>query len=103
VKKSKLVSVTSTTASTTQSKRSPSGYSFRWQYSEAGSKWMNYDDTASDVVEVAYQSYLKNPGACDVRSVKSGQWSYQVDFLNLKQTNIQHESHTVRSIRRVPW
>jgi len=83
------------------SKTTPSGFSFVWQYQE-GSTWKPYDHNASDLVEKAYQDYLKNPGMCDVRAVKSGQWQYQVDFLNNKQTNIQHESHTVRSIRRVP-
>jgi len=83
------------------SKTTPSGFSFVWQYQE-GSTWQAYDLNASDLVEKAYQDYLKNPGMCDVRAVKSGQWQYQVDFLNNKQTNIQHENHTVRSIRRVP-
>jgi hypothetical protein len=47
---------------------------------------MPYDAIASDVVEKAYLDYKKNPGMCDVRAVKSGQWQYQVDFLNNKQT-----------------
>lgn len=80
----------------------PAGYKFKWQYQE-GDQWKDYDINASDVVEAAYQGYIKNPGMCDVRAVKSGQWQYQVDFLNNKQTNIQHENHKVRSIRRVPF
>jgi len=79
---------------------SPAGYKFKWQYMDG--TWKDYQLNGSDVVEQAYQDYMKNPGKCDVRAVKSGQWSYQVDFLNLKQTNIQHESHTVRDIRRIP-
>jgi len=70
-----------------------------WQYEDRG--WHDYDATASDLVEKAYQDYLLNPGACDVRSVKSGQFHYQVDFLNNKQTNVDHNSHTQRNIRRV--
>jgi len=79
----------------------PAGYHFQWQYSERG--WKDYDIDASDLVEAAYQGYLSNPGMCDVRAVKSGQWQYQVDFVNMKQTNIQHEGHTTRNIRRVPF
>jgi len=62
--------------------------------------WKNYDAKASDVVEEVYQKYLANRGDTDVRAVKSGQWEYMVDFLAMKQTNIQHENHTVRNIRR---
>jgi len=52
-------------------------------------------------VEDVYQNYLSNRGDTDVRAVKSGQWEYQVDFMAMKQTNIQHDNHTVRNIRRV--
>jgi len=48
-----------------------------------------------------YQKYLENRGDTDVRAVKSGQWEYMVDFMAMKQTNIQHENHTIRNIRRV--
>jgi len=80
----------------------PSGYKYDhfWQYDDHG--WKNYDPTASDVVEEVYQNYLSNRGDTDVRAVKSGHWEYMVDFLAMKQTNIQHESHTVRNIRRAP-
>jgi len=71
-----------------------------WQYKE-GQNWKSYDDKASDVVEEVYQKYLANKGDTDVRAVKSGQWEYQVDFSAMKQTNIQHENHTTRDIRRI--
>jgi len=68
-----------------------------WQFKHGG--WHNYDPEASDIVEVAYQDWLSNPYT-DVRSVKSGHWSYMIDFRQLKQTNIQHSAHTQRDIRR---
>ena len=52
-------------------------------------------------MEEAYQEYLENPSLLDVRAVQSGTWHYQVDFLNMKQTNINHSAHTVRDIRRI--
>jgi len=79
-----------------------SKYSHYWQYKADNQNWGNYDLEASDVLEGVYQGYLANRGDTDVRSVKSGQWEYQVDFQALKQTNLQHESHTTREIRRVP-
>jgi len=72
---------------------------YRWEYKERDN-WFPYAKEASDVVEAAYQTYLADPNQVDVRSVKSGMWSYQVDFTNMTQTNIQHDNHTVRDIRR---
>lgn len=74
-------------------------FTHKWQYDDNG--FHDYDKEASKEVEAAYQDYLKSPGCWDVRAVKSGKWEYQVDFPNMKQTNIQHEKHTQRSIRRV--
>lgn len=74
-------------------------YEYGWQYYHDG--WRNYDPEASDVVESVYQGYLENRGDTDVRAVRSGSWEYMVDFLAFKQTNIQHENHTVRDIRRI--
>jgi len=78
-----------------------SKYSHFWQYEESKS-WKNYDVAASDTVEEVYQNYLSNKGDTDVRAVHSGSWEYQVDFMAMRQTNIQHQSHTSRNIRRVP-
>eukprot|EP01102_Stenamoeba_stenopodia_P003384 TRINITY_DN1336_c0_g1_i1.p1 TRINITY_DN1336_c0_g1~~TRINITY_DN1336_c0_g1_i1.p1 ORF type:complete len:238 (-),score=59.63 TRINITY_DN1336_c0_g1_i1:237-950(-) len=93
---------TGAAAASPKKKAAPSRKSlseYVWQYEDRG--WHNYDDEASDVVEKAYQDYLLNPGACDVRAVKSGQFHYQVDFVNNKQTNVDHNNHTNRNIRRV--
>ena len=73
-----------------------------WQFKQDNGVWGNYDTVASDTIEDVYQKYLANRGDNDVRAVKSGQWEYQVDFMAMKQTNIQHPNHTVRDIRRVP-
>jgi len=100
-KKARVGTASSSASSSSAPKRiSPAGHKFRWQYQDGA--WKDYEMNGSDLVEAAYQSYIKNPGLCDVRAVKSGQWQYQVDFLNLKQTNIQHENHTTRLIRRLP-
>jgi len=77
----------------------PARLSFTWQYQDNG--WKNYEIEAAQAVEEQYQEYLNNPAMCDVRSVKSGKWKYMVDFLNWRQTNIEHQAHTVRNIRRV--
>jgi len=72
---------------------------YLWQYDHNG--WKNYTVEASNVVEDVYTNYLSNRGDTDVRAVKSGQWEYLVDFMAMKQTNIQHEAHTTRNIRRI--
>ncbi|EFA83149.1 hypothetical protein PPL_03939 [Heterostelium album PN500] len=68
-----------------------------WQYLHGS--WLNYDQEASSICEEAYQDWKKNPGV-DVRSVKSGLWSYQVNFKDLLQTNVLHSAHTQRPVRR---
>jgi len=91
------------TSSNTDSSTNPtspnSNSQLHWQYFDGG--WKSYSKEADRVVEEAYQDYVKNPGCYDVRAIRSGQWMYQVDFVNMKQTNIQHEAHKVRDIRRV--
>jgi hypothetical protein len=73
----------------------------KWQYYDgAKGGWNDYDSAASDVVDAAFREWEANPYT-DVRSIGSGQWQYQVDFTNMKQTNIQHAAHTQRDIRRV--
>jgi len=75
---------------------------YKWQYQENSSTFGDYDPKASTLVEQAYSEYIAAPSNWDVRSVRSGEWCYQVDFPNMIQTNIQHENHKVRKIRRVP-
>jgi hypothetical protein len=73
----------------------------KWQYYDgAKGGWNDYDAAASDVVDAAFREWEANPYT-DVRSIGSGQWQYQIDFTNMKQTNIQHAAHTQRDIRRV--
>ncbi len=62
--------------------------------------WYDYDLSASQIVEEEWQKYLKNRAMCDVRAVRSGEFSYMVDFVSWQQTNIIHYNHTLRKIRR---
>ena len=73
----------------------------KWQYKGDSGKFQDYFAAASTEVEKAYASWTVNPHI-DVRSVKSGDWEYQVDFNQMQQTNIRHPNHKVRSIQRVP-
>jgi histone H2A len=86
-------------SSSSPSSATSSVSTFKWQYLDGG--WKEYDKAAAEAVEVQYQEYVANPAMCDVRSVKSGRWNYMVDFINMQQTNIEHENHTVRGIRRI--
>ena len=70
-----------------------------WQYLDGD--YFNYDEPASDLVEAIYQNYLISPGDCDVHSVKSGCWNYEIDFRIMQQRNLGHEDHTSRQIRRI--
>jgi len=70
-----------------------------WQYNH-GNSWHNYDSEAAKVVEAIYLGYIQDPGV-DIRSVKSGDWSYMLDFGKMTQTNVEHHNHTTRNIRRL--
>jgi hypothetical protein len=80
-----------------------------WQYydnckdtnSISPDDFYGYNPEASDIVEDAWQKYITHRGLNDVRSVKSGEWEYMVDFMNWEQRNIIHSAHTKRNIRRI--
>lgn len=62
--------------------------------------WYNYEEKASDVVEFAFKDWRRNPSV-NVRAIKSGTYTYSVNFNTMEQTNIEHRNHTKRVIRRV--
>jgi len=97
-KKTKKKSDSSQNSDTVKEK---SKYDYIWQYRENNGTWGDYDLKPSDVLEEVYQAYLENREGTDVRTVKSGQWEYEVDFKSMQQTNMQHPSRTVRPIRRL--
>lgn len=61
--------------------------------------WYDYDTTGSRNVEQLYQENLHNP-MLTTRLVDSGCWTYNVDLLAMKQTNVKHPNRTSRFIRR---
>lgn len=71
-----------------------------WQYKGNDGLYHNFEQTASDQLEAAYQAFLTDPTQVDVRSVKSRKWNYMVDFREFTQTNIDHENHAIRDVRR---
>jgi len=82
---------------------------YMWQYFDdnknttniSNDNWYDYDLQANKIVEEEWQRYIKNRAMNDVRAVKSGQFEYFVDFIGWKQTNIVHQDHKVRNIRRI--
>jgi len=73
-----------------------------WQFNDQG--FYNYDLDASKEVEKQYKKWKKDTTTnIDVRSVKSGKFHYMVNFRTMKQTNIDHDKHTQRDIRRAKW
>ena len=73
----------------------------KWQFQLGNGEYKDYAPDASQAVELAHSSWLLNPHI-DVRSVKSGDWEYMIDFNLMQQQNIGHGSHRIRKIRRVP-
>lgn len=61
--------------------------------------WYDYEAEASRVVENIHTEWLNNSDF-SVRSVKSGEFCYHVDFNAMTQTNVVLPSGRVRRIRR---
>eukprot|EP00466_Bigelowiella_natans_P017468 jgi/Bigna1/75209/fgenesh1_pg.33_\ len=77
----------------------------RWQYyvddhvDGKATGWYDYDLEASDVVDFAFKDWKRNP-AVSVRAIKSGTYTYSVNFNEMEQTNIEHHNHKKRVLRR---
>lgn len=62
--------------------------------------WYDYFKEAAEIVEGAHAEFVANPERnFNVRSVQSGTFCYQVDFSEMKQTNVTHPNRTQRQIR----
>jgi len=79
-------------------KQDDSKVEYIWQYNHG--KWHDFDQEANKIVEGIYQAFLADPHV-DINAIKSGHYQYMIDFNAMKQTNIEHEAHTVRDIRRI--
>lgn len=71
----------------------------RWEFVDDKGGWSKYTPEASKLVEMEYQAWQQQPSVF-VRSVRSGDWHYSVNFNTMEQTNINHPNHRVRKIRR---
>lgn len=69
-----------------------------WQFKGDDGSFYNFDQKACLILEESYAKFLN--GDVDVRSVKSGEGHYMVDFRLFTQTNILSENHTIRTVRR---
>lgn len=63
--------------------------------------WYPYDGAAVTNMERFHSQFKANPDM-GPRYVFSGSWNYEVDFVRMQQTNVDHPNHTTRQIRRVP-
>ena len=78
----------------------------KWQYwvddcvDGKSTNWYDYTADGNYNVEELYQFHLQNK-KCHNRIVASGAWTYDVDLINMTQTNVTHQNHTSRKIRRI--
>ena len=73
-----------------------------WEY-EDNTGWMSYGDSQQAVLESFYQVFLRNKNlttACKVR-IQTDAWAYEVDFEDMVQTNLDHQGHRSRPVRRL--
>lgn len=62
--------------------------------------WYPFVAAASATLDRVFGEW-KWVAGLSVRHVRSGRWTYRVDFNAMTQTNVVHHNHTVRSVRRV--
>jgi len=60
--------------------------------------WYDYAKEASEHVEATYQEFKMNKAWLTVRSIKSGHFSYHVNFSTMSQQNLN--SKKTRKIQR---
>lgn len=60
--------------------------------------WYDYDKEASEHVEATYQEFKMNKAWLTVRSIKSGHFSYHVNFSNMTQTNLSTKKTDRKSV-----
>ncbi|KAL7579499.1 hypothetical protein ACA910_007876 [Epithemia clementina (nom. ined.)] len=63
--------------------------------------WHDYDQEGSIQAERLFSEHAKNIDLAN-RWVVSGACTYELDLVNMTQTNVFHPTHTVRRIRRCP-
>lgn len=64
--------------------------------------WYDYSDTGSRQAERLYQEYTSNTHSLSQRYVASGAWTYNINLIQMIQTNVTHPNRTSRHIRRCP-
>jgi hypothetical protein len=76
-----------------------------WQY-DSRHGWFDFDLDASQQIEDVWRAHEREPNNHQYHqaTVKSGGdgWRYTVNFDQMTETNLDHERHRVRNIRRVP-
>ena len=68
-----------------------------WEFDDNGTS-KAYDDAVQGELESAYLSAGSRHSV--VVKLKAGQWNYEVDVVQLVQTNVSHSARTQRQIRR---
>ncbi|ELR17788.1 uncharacterized protein ACA1_066090 [Acanthamoeba castellanii str. Neff] len=76
-----------------------------WQF-DSRHGWFDFDLDASQQIEDAWRAHERDPNndqyhQAEVKSGPDG-WRYSVNFDQMTETNLDHERHRVRNIRRVP-
>jgi hypothetical protein len=81
---------------------SASATNVSWEYQD-NTGWMSYGDSQQAVLESFYQVFLRDKRpttACKVR-IQTDEWVYEVNFEDMVQTNLDHQEHRSRPVRRL--
>jgi Glycine-rich domain-containing protein-like/WWE domain len=74
----------------------PGGAATTWKFQTSNKRWRCYDLASMHALEVAYQKFLSTGRV----QIQTELWLYEVDVVNMVQTNLDHDS--THQIRRRP-
>ena len=73
-----------------------------WRFQGASStrtRWVDYPAVQHKVLEQAYEAFMSGSAEATV-TIQGPKWKYKIDFVEMKQTNLDHRNHTRRAIKR---
>ena len=73
-----------------------------WRFQDASrirTRWLDYPGAQHKVLEQAYEAFSNDPAKATV-TIQGPKWKYEIDFVEMKQTNLGHRNHTRRAIIR---
>ncbi|KAI2489089.1 hypothetical protein MHU86_25503 [Fragilaria crotonensis] len=71
---------------------------FVWEYEDNG--WCPLAPASQAIVESAFRAYISGASRESTQTFRSERWTYEVNFVTMRQTNLDHPNHRQRNLQR---